>query len=247
MNDKLAEIELPKFALIVAGGSGSRMESKLPKQFLLLEGKPLLMHTIQAFHQYDAAMQIIVVLPATQIDKWKQLCQQHAFQIANKIQAGGATRFESVKKGLALIEEEGLVAIHDGVRPLVNQATIDRTFIAAYEHGSGVAAVDLKDSLRQNIGTEYKAVDRSRFKIIQTPQTFRVSQIQQAYNQINHTGFTDDASVSEAAGNRIFLVAGAYNNFKITTPEDLHTAAYLIAHKKSAEKANLPESRFRSE
>jgi 2-C-methyl-D-erythritol 4-phosphate cytidylyltransferase len=214
--------ETPRYVVLVAGGSGSRMNSEIPKQFLLLDGFPVLMRTIAQFYSYDPAQRIIVVLPANQLEQWAELCRQYYFSIPVQVATGGATRTESVQNGLALIEEENsLVAIHDGVRPFVNLQLIEQCYQAAYEKGAAVAAIDLKDSIRQLDGNTSFAVDRTAYKLVQTPQTFKTSLIKAAYLKAVAGTFTDDASVAEAAGYTITLTEGHYQNIKITTPEDL--------------------------
>lgn len=219
---------ISEYALIVAGGSGSRMQSDIPKQFLLLEGKPVLMHTLEAFHRHSPILEIILVLPEGQFDFWSQLCRDHQFKIPHHMQRGGATRFHSVKNGLALIAKEGLVAIHDGVRPLVDVPLIKRGYEAAAIYGNAIAAVPSKDSLRQVKDFESKSVARSEFWLVQTPQTFRTGLIKEAYKTTESPLFTDDASVAEKAGHSIHLIEGSYSNLKITTPEDLVIAAALM-------------------
>jgi len=223
---------LKEFALIVAGGYGKRMGSELPKQFIQLGNKPLLMHTLEAFLEYSNDLIIIVVLPFDQIDYWKKLCKDHEFTHAHLIQEGGDTRFQSVKKGLGMIDDEGLVAIHDGVRPFVNREVISSSFRVAERKGSGICAIHLKDSLRKIEGENSFPVNRDEYMAMQTPQTFRVSLIKKAYQTIaENDSLTDDASVLEAAGMNISLVEGNPMNFKITTPDDLRMAASIIASK----------------
>lgn len=218
-----------EYALIVAGGKGTRIKSKLPKQFLELNGLPILMHTINAFGRYSKNINIILVLPEDDFDLWKQLCAKHNFKQSLILQKGGESRFQSVKNGLDKIESEtGLVAIHDGVRPLVSEDIIGASFHLAAVHESAVAAVRLKDSIRITDQDNTKAVDRSRFRLIQTPQTFKVSLIKQAYQQKEDVSLTDDASVAERAGHIISLFEGSYENIKITTQEDLVVAKALL-------------------
>jgi 2-C-methyl-D-erythritol 4-phosphate cytidylyltransferase len=209
-----------KTALIVAGGSGTRMESNLPKQFLLLAGKPILMHTIEAFY-HSGVNHIILVLPQSQIDFWNQLCQTHQFTIKHQIVAGGASRFESVQNGLQHCNNNDLVAIHDGVRPFVSKEIILNSFETAAQKGNAVAAVRLKDSIRKVELLSNKNVNRDNYYLIQTPQTFKAQLIKEAYAAQDHINFTDDASVLELNGYAINLIPGDYKNIKITTPEDL--------------------------
>jgi len=215
---------LARHVVIVAGGSGSRMKHHNPKQFIELNGKPILQWTIERFFEFDASINLILVLPATEIDYWQHLRMAFNNDYNYKTTPGGKSRVESVRNGLALIEDEpdGLVAIHDGVRPFTTIEVIKNTFDSAENYGSGVAAVSLKDSIRMisddNIN---EAVKRDCFKIIQTPQTFKLPLIKDAYKNLTNTDFTDDASIAEKNGERIMLVEGNYKNIKITTPEDL--------------------------
>lgn len=220
---------MKKTALIVAGGNGSRMESDLPKQFILLAGKPILMHTIEAFDQCNVS-DIIVVLPSNQIDFWKELCTQFSFNLAHEIIAGGASRFESVQNGLVRCNEEDLVAIHDGVRPFITAEIINNSFDTAAQKGNAVAAVRLKDSIRKVDLLGNKNVNRDAYFLIQTPQTFKCNIIKEAYQAQDHINFTDDASVLEASGHAINLIPGDYKNIKITTPEDLLVAEAFYKH-----------------
>jgi 2-C-methyl-D-erythritol 4-phosphate cytidylyltransferase len=216
-------------ALIVAGGSGTRMGATLPKQFLLLQGKPVLMHTLTRFNA--AGCELILVLPESQISFWKSLCSEHGFSLPHIIISGGQTRFQSVKNGLAHITEDCIVAIHDGVRPCIDADTIDRTIEGAHKNGNAIAAVQLKDSIRYKTDEDNHSVDRSHYMLIQTPQTFRSALIQKAYEQPESSQFTDDASVLEQTGVAIHLVEGNYRNIKITTPEDMLVAEVLIEMK----------------
>jgi 2-C-methyl-D-erythritol 4-phosphate cytidylyltransferase len=211
----------PKFAVIVAGGSGTRMGTETPKQFLLLQEKPLLMHTLQRFSDYPEKIEIILVLPEYQFPFWKKLCADHHFTIPHKIVAGGQTRFESVNNGLKEISTEGLVAIHDGVRPFVTKKIIQNTFESAEKYGNGVASIALKDSIRSIKKDLSHAEDRNAFRLIQTPQTFKISEIKKAFQKVKNKDFSDDASVLETAGGKIILTEGSYENIKITTPEDM--------------------------
>jgi len=217
-----------EYAIIVAGGKGTRMQQALPKQFLALCGLPVLMHTLYAFYRYSSTLPIILVLPEDDFATWESLCQKHQFTLPVTLQAGGASRYESVKKGLSRIQGDGLVAIHDGVRPLVSEATIANSFRLAGAKQSAVAAVALKDSIRQVEGGTTRALDRSSFRLIQTPQTFDVSVIRAAYDQPEDATLTDDASLAERAGLTITLFEGSYENIKITTPEDLIVAEALL-------------------
>ena len=210
---------MKKYAIIVAGGSGTRMGSEVPKQFLILAGKPILMHTILKFK--SEVDEIIVVLPQNQFDYWSSLCVQYSFSEPVKIVAGGKSRFESVKNGLNTITENGIVAVHDAVRPFVNQTIIKEAFEVAKEKGNAVVSVLLNDSIREVNEIGNKAVDRSLYRLIQTPQCFEVNFLKTAYEQEEKSTFTDDASVAESIGAKINLTQGSYDNIKITTTSDL--------------------------
>ena len=221
---------MKKYALIVAGGVGKRMGSSVPKQFIPIAGQPILMHTLTAFYRYDHKMEIILVLPHSHFNQWTELSLKYDFDIPHRLVGGGSSRFHSVKNGLDTIEE-GVVAIHDGVRPLVSTDIISASFELAAEKGNAVVAVDLKDSLREMSKNSSKAVDRNRFKIIQTPQTFLVAPLKKAYQVTYTDAITDDASVAEMAGQKINLIEGSYNNLKITTREDIAVAEALLERK----------------
>jgi 2-C-methyl-D-erythritol 4-phosphate cytidylyltransferase len=221
-----------EYALIVAGGKGTRIKSDVPKQFLELNGLPILMHTIAAFYRYSQNIQVIVVIPEDDFSVWENLCVKHSFQRTVVLQKGGDTRFQSVRNGLAQISGEGLVAIHDGVRPLVNEDIIAASFRLAAVHKSAVASVRLKESIRITDQDTTRSADRSRFRLIQTPQTFQVELIKKAYESKEDPSLTDDASVAERAGHLISLFEGSYENIKITTPEDLIIAEALLRDRK---------------
>lgn len=204
----------------MAGGIGTRMNSEVPKQFLCIDGDPIIVHSIRRFMDYNKDVNIIVVLPENHVEQWKNIKLQYFPNIEIGLTTGGATRTASVISGLNLIDE-GLVAIHDAVRPFTSFETISNSFLSAEIYGSGVAAVSLKDSIREIQEDQSVARDRSNYVLVQTPQTFKVGEIKSAYAKIGTDPFTDDASVYEAAGNIVRLVKGTYNNIKITTPEDL--------------------------
>ena len=198
------------------------MKSNVPKQFLPIDGVPIIVHSIRKFFEYDEKIEVIVVLPEAHIKQWEALQFQY-FPDANiRITTGGITRSASVLSGLGLILSDGLVAIHDAVRPFVSTDTIRDSFDAAEKHGSGVAVVELKDSIRELEGTTSIARDRSNYVLVQTPQTFNVNKLKEAYKKAGAGVFTDDASVFEVAGNAVSLVNGTYDNIKITSPEDLN-------------------------
>jgi 2-C-methyl-D-erythritol 4-phosphate cytidylyltransferase len=217
-----------EYALIVAGGKGTRIKSSLPKQFIELNGKPILFHTIEAFYRYSDKINIVLVLPEDDFEIWNTICKKFNFTKPIILQKGGESRFQSVKNGLSKIEGAGLVAIHDGVRPLVSEDIIGASFRLAAVHQSAVAAVRLKESIRMTDQDNTKAVDRSKFRLIQTPQTFDLQLIKKAYEIKEDTSLTDDASVAERAGHIISLFEGSYENIKITTQEDLIVAKALM-------------------
>lgn len=204
------------------------MKSSLPKQFLLLDGKPLLMHTVERFRSYDVNVEIIVVLPAEHIPLWESLVTRHAFDVSHRVVPGGEERFHSVRAGLALVNGEALVAIHDGVRPLVSHDTIWRCFADAEEFGSAVPFVEPADSVRILDGDDSRPLPRREIRLIQTPQVFRSKVIIEAYDRGFNPAFTDDATVAEAAGTKVHLTHGNRENIKITTPEDLAVANTLL-------------------
>lgn len=217
-----------RYALVVAGGKGIRMGSNTPKQFLLLKSMPILMRTLLQFHLCDTSINILLVLPAGEMSHWQELCLQYNFAVPHQLVVGGGSRTKSVSNGLASIgNDEGLVAIHDGVRPLVDTQLIERCYNVAADKGNAIASVLLKDSIRWKEGKNNKAMDRSLFRLIQTPQTFWIGQIKEAYSTLSDGTMTDDASVLEAAGHDIHLVEGSYRNIKITTKEDILIAEAL--------------------
>ncbi len=234
----MTEIPLKRYAIIVAGGYGNRMGAAIPKQFMKLDGRPVLMHSIARFAEVNNGIEIILVLPKDQAENWKELCREHSFNVATKIVEGGETRYQSVKNGLALIEGEGVVAVHDGVRPLVSTKTILNAFRDAEMYGNAVPAIPMTDSIRQIDSSKNVSVDRSRFCIIQTPQAFLVSKLKKAYNKEYKFTFTDDASVVEAIGEKIHLIDGNTDNIKITTPRDLVIAEALLKYRPVVSAAN---------
>ena len=222
-------MKLQEYAIVVAGGKGTRIKSLVPKQFIELSGLPILMHTLSAFREYSSEIRIVLVLPQDDEERWKSLCAKHQFDVPLTIVHGGETRFQSVKNGLALVPDNSLVAIHDGVRPLVSSDIIGASFRLAAVHGTAVTAVRLKDSIRITDQDNTKAVDRSKFRLIQTPQTFKSELIKKAYQTKEEVSMTDDASVAEHAGHLISLFEGSYENIKVTTGDDLMVAEALLA------------------
>jgi 2-C-methyl-D-erythritol 4-phosphate cytidylyltransferase len=219
---------LEKIALIVAGGTGKRMKSQVPKQFMLLKGLPVLMHTINIFHRYDAGMRIIVVLPGDQIAAWKDLCGKKEFTVKHETAPGGKTRFHSIQKNIDRIPEQCLVAVHDGVRPLVSMDTIQRCFTSAENNGNAVPCIEIPETLRVMEDEGNRPVDRTKYRLIQTPQVFFSGILKEAYHQAYQPGYTDDASVVESRGYRIHLVEGNPENLKITLKQDLGIAEFLL-------------------
>lgn len=218
-----------KAVIIVAGGSGKRMGAAIPKQFLLLANQPVLQHTIQAFHQFDGHINVILVLPEDHISHWKALCEKYQFELPHQIAVGGNERFHSVKNGLQLLNAEQLVGVHDGVRPLVSQNSIVRCFEEAFQTGAAVPCVPVSDTLRKVNGTQSQWVNRAEYVRVQTPQCFKTDLLMSAYNQPFSKDFTDDASVVEKAGYQVTLVKGNEENIKITGPADLVIAEALLA------------------
>ena len=218
-------------AIIVAGGSGTRFGAQLPKQFLELGGKPILMRTIEAFG--DGSFDIIVTLPVDQMSLWKDLCHKYAFIMPHRVVPGGDTRWHSVKNALdsiGPIEDVDVIAVHDGVRPLASTALIERVLEAARHDGAAIPVVMLNDSVRQVTGDISHALDRSSLRAVQTPQAFEAKLLLDAYSLPYEPTFTDDASVAERAGHVVTLVEGEPHNLKITRPMDLALAEYLLNH-----------------
>lgn len=218
---------MKKHVIIVAGGKGLRMGGDIPKQFLPVAGKPVLMRTLEAFHAYDASIHMILVLPVSQQAYWKELCQEYHFELPYDLANGGETRFHSVKNGLALVEGEGLVGVHDGVRPFVSREVIARCYDEALIKKAVIPVIGVVETVRHLIGEESETVPRDQYKLVQTPQVFAASLLHQAYEQEFTELFTDDASVVEALGEKVYLVEGNRENVKLTTPFDLKLAEML--------------------
>lgn len=221
---------MKKYAVIVAGGKGVRMGSDIPKQFLPVGGRPVLMRTLEAFYLYDKEVELILVLPVSQQAYWAELCRTYSFSIPHTVADGGETRFHSVKNGLSLIPAgaEALVAVHDGVRPFVSQHVIAECFNTAVKKGAVIPVIDVVETVRRIEPEGSRTVDRNCYKLVQTPQVFLYSLLQKAYNQPYTPAFTDDASVVEALGGDVFLVEGNRENIKITTPFDIKVANALL-------------------
>lgn len=219
---------LNQYCIIVAGGSGTRMNSDIPKQFIELNGTPILMHTIQKFVQAIPSIQLIVVLGNAYKVQWTELCKKHNFSIPFQLTEGGETRFHSVKNGLALVPNNSVVGIHDAARPLVSVQTIQKAFDIAQKLGNASPAITISESMREINGVDNKAVNRSNYVLVQTPQCFQSDLIKKAFLQNYNPSFTDDASVLEASGEKINLVEGNRENIKITTPYDLVVAEAMM-------------------
>ncbi|WP_009035623.1 2-C-methyl-D-erythritol 4-phosphate cytidylyltransferase [Indibacter alkaliphilus] len=221
---------MKKYAIIVAGGSGTRMGGSISKQYLEIGGKPVLMHTLEVFFNSDSSINLILVIPESDFELWYKLCSAHEFSIPHQLVKGGSSRFQSVKNGLLhILDEDGLVAIHDGVRPFVKPEVIHESFKVAAQEGSAIAVVSLKDSIRR-VGEDSKSVfqERQFFRLVQTPQTFQIRKIKKAFKTEESPKFTDDATVYEHQGWQVSLITGNPENIKITTPEDMNYAEFLI-------------------
>jgi 2-C-methyl-D-erythritol 4-phosphate cytidylyltransferase len=219
------------YIILVAGGKGLRMESGQPKQFMLLGEKPVVMHTFEAFSMFYGKAKFLLVLPGIEIGQWKHLCVQYGFDVEHQIVEGGPTRYHSVKNALLSVPNRSLVCIHDAVRPLVSAKTIQACFRTAAIHGNAIPVVNISQSLRQVENGMSKAVDREKFRLVQTPQVFQSELLKKAYMQVYQERFIDDAAVVESSGELIHVVTGNRENIKITWPEDLAYAAYLMGVK----------------
>ncbi len=218
-----------KVAIIVAGGTGQRMGSVVPKQFLSIQGKPILLHTIDQFVAAFSDIQLVVVLPEGYIEEGKELIRQNGFTKNIVFVAGGDTRFQSVKNGLGQVNESAIVFVHDAVRCLLTPALIQRCYQQALEKGSAIPAVSSTDTVRLIKGNTNELFDRENVMLIQTPQTFQSDLLLNAFNQDFNASFTDEANVVEASGNPVYLVDGEFENIKITRPLDLAIAEYILA------------------
>ena len=242
---------MTKFAIIVAGGKGLRMGADLPKQFIPVEGRPVLMRTLDAFHSCDSSIQLILVLPRDHQPYWRELCEEYHFAVPHRIADGGATRFHSVQSGLSLVDaDDALVAVHDGVRPFVSHEVIRQCYRDAETHGAVVPVIPVVETVRRLVALQEEktqaampqspllgrgrgeatsvTVPRDSYRLVQTPQTFRSSLIRCAYEQPYCDAFTDDASVVESLGEAVHLVEGNRENIKLTTPYDLIVAKALV-------------------
>ena len=223
---------MKRYIIIVAGGKGTRMGGEMPKQFQLLGGRPIVMHTIENLYALDSSLQIILVLPQEHIELWRSLCKEYSFEVPLMLTAGGTTRFHSVQNGLALVDDidEALVGVHDGVRPFVSQRLYDDAFREARISGAVIPMIDIQDSLRHIIGCNgaSEVVPRDRYRLVQTPQVFKLSVLRKAYEQRFVESFTDDASVVEAVGIPVTAVEGNRENIKLTTPYDMMIAKTIM-------------------
>lgn len=235
LKSHISNLKSKAYAVIVAGGTGSRMQSVLPKQFLELNGKPMLMYTLEAFHSSASNPELILVLHADYHEMWKSLCAVHNFAIKHLLIAGGETRFHSVKNAIDYINHKDvLIAVHDAVRPLISPLVIEEAYLAAEALGSAVVAVKSRDSVRQVINGKSQALNRDGIYLVQTPQTFQSGLLARAYEQTYNPNFTDDASVVELSGVPIHLIEGNYTNIKVTFPEDIAIAEAILNKKPSA-------------
>ena len=223
---------MKNYVIIVAGGKGLRMGSDIPKQFLPIGGRPVLMRTIERFQAYSPTLQIILVLPKAQQDYWRQLCRDYHFAVEYLLADGGETRFHSVQNGLALIPDdaEGVVGVHDGVRPFPSIEVIRRCYETAREKKAVIPVIPVVETVRQLEGATSFTVPRDDYRLVQTPQCFDIQLLKAANRQPYNDGFTDDASVVEAYGHSITLVEGNRENIKITTPYDITVAEAIIRH-----------------
>jgi 2-C-methyl-D-erythritol 4-phosphate cytidylyltransferase len=219
---------MKKSMIIVAGGSGSRMGAEIPKQFMELRGKPILMHTLDKMKDVDADMQLIIVLPLDQMEKWEKLCYKHGFSTPHLMAEGGATRFQSVENGLRLVDDSELLGVHDGVRPLFSTQLVHNLFAEADKSGAAIPVTPVVPSLRLVKENSNQAVDRSSYRQVQTPQCFKTSILKTAFGNAEHVNYSDDAAVVEANGGSISLVNGDPDNIKITNPIDLELAELII-------------------
>lgn len=222
---------MDKYAVIVAGGKGLRMGNALAKQFLPLAGKPVLYHTIKAFTNAYADVKLVLVLPQDQLSYAQIVLQAFPDGIDMTIVAGGATRFHSVQNGLSVVGDDAVVFVHDGVRPLVSATLIQACYEQAQQKGSAIPAIPVADSMRMIDGDNSTPVNREQMRSIQTPQTFRADVLLPAFAQEYSEAFTDEATVVEAYGTQVYLIAGEKSNIKLTTPEDMMMAEYMLKEK----------------
>lgn len=220
---------MKRFAIIVAGGKGVRMGTELPKQFLELDGMPVVMRSIEAFARFDAGMKIFVVLPQEHFNTWGKLCIKYHFKIPHQIVPGGDTRYDSVSHAVEMVQGEGLIAVHDGVRPLVSIDLIQRCFDMAEKMGSAVPASEIVESIRQRTDHGTKSVNRNDFFTVQTPQIFNSIVLKMAYRKAQPDNYTDDASLVDSFGIAVNIIEGERRNIKITNPVDLKVAEWILS------------------
>ena len=217
--------------VLVAGGAGLRMGGEIPKQYLKLAGKPIIVHVLEKFLRFDPLMEVVVVMASSHRDYWDKIQESFLWAKGVKLTEGGESRYDSVKNGLKQIEDQRVVGIHDAVRPLVSVSALDRCYASALEHGSGIPVIDMEDSVRilqEDAGS--RRIDRTLLRRVQTPQVFLSGKIKKAYEQFNDPSFTDDASVYESMYGEVTLVEGNRENIKITTPADMKLAEGLIQY-----------------
>lgn len=215
--------------VVVAGGSGKRMGADIPKQYLELAGKPLIIHTLDRFYEYDPAIRVVLVVATDHLKYWDEIANSYEHGEKIVVAPGGASRYDSVKNGLGFIGSSSIVGIHDAVRPLVSHGTITRCYSAAEKHGSGIPVVDMDESVRKVLAPgKSENLERSTLKRVQTPQVFRSEEIIDAYNRTRDPSFTDDASVYESVFGQVILVEGNQENIKITKPADLELASLIL-------------------
>jgi 2-C-methyl-D-erythritol 4-phosphate cytidylyltransferase len=217
-----------KYAIIVAGGTGSRMHGEIPKQFMLLCGKPVILYSMETFHAYDPSINIILVIHPDYLPLWEQQCTEFKISVPFHVVAGGETRFDSVKNGLTLLDDEGFVAVHDAARPVIDAGFISKIYSEAEKYGSAMPGVALNDTIRKINGDTSHQLDRSSLRAMQTPQVFKVSELKRAYMQSYRPAYTDDASVMQSAGFPLHLTEGKPENIKITNPLDILFAEILM-------------------
>ena len=220
-----------KYIIVVAGGRGTRMGGDVPKQFLPLAGKVVLMHTLDCMIAAEPDATLILALPHDQQAEWRRLCSEYSYAVEHRVVDGGETRFRTVSNALQYVTEGALVAIHDGVRPLVSVDVVRDAFKVALAQGAAIPVMPVVESLRCVEGDVSRSVERSAYRAVQTPQVFHSTALKAAYLQPYREEFTDDASVYEAAGNRVTLIDGNRENIKITIPQDIALAEIILSQR----------------
>jgi 2-C-methyl-D-erythritol 4-phosphate cytidylyltransferase len=223
-----------KTVIITAGGIGSRMQSDVPKQFLVVDDQPVLMQTLHRFYSFDPTIQIVLTLPSDWISFWKELLEKYQFDIPHQIVEGGKERFDSIKNALRIVQGN-LIGVHDGVRPFVSQKTISECYSTAEKVGAAIPYLPIHESMRQILGDASVSINRAEFVTVQTPQCFKREILLNAYEQSFKDSFTDDASVVESNGGKISLVLGNQENIKITTPNDIKIAKLFVKDFRNSE------------